>query len=54
MDLATDANLTKLKEIGLDLLTKNVMRMNLNIYEYESISETVTNEEELKRFAKIL
>ncbi|CAH8263316.1 unnamed protein product [Arabidopsis lyrata] len=54
LDLATKNNLENLKKIGDDLLTKNVMRMNLNTYEYESISETVTNKQELKRFAKIL
>ncbi|KAG7532895.1 Patatin-like phospholipase domain [Arabidopsis thaliana x Arabidopsis arenosa] len=54
MDDAKTLNLENLKNIGEKLLDTNVVRMNLDTYTYEPIDKTVNNDQELKRFAKIL
>ncbi|KFK30330.1 hypothetical protein AALP_AA7G247800 [Arabis alpina] len=54
MDLATKANLENLVRIGEKMLRNRVMHMNVDTGVYEPIPENVTNDQELKRFAKIL
>ncbi|CAH8344326.1 unnamed protein product [Eruca vesicaria subsp. sativa] len=54
MDLATKSNLENLVKIGEKVLKNRVMHMNIDAGVYEHTPENVTNEEELKRFAKIL
>ncbi|KAL1191320.1 Patatin-like protein 4 [Cardamine amara subsp. amara] len=54
MDDAKELNLKNLMNIGQELLDTNVVRMNLDTYKYERIPEIVNNDQELKRFAKIL
>ncbi|KAF3600202.1 hypothetical protein F2Q69_00032749 [Brassica cretica] len=54
MDLATKSNLENLVKIGEKVLKNRVMHMNIDTGVYEPITENITNEEELKRFAKIL
>lgn len=49
MDKAKKSNLENLVKIGENLLKSNVMRMNLETDLYESIKESVTNDQELKR-----
>ncbi|XP_010548403.1 PREDICTED: patatin-like protein 1 [Tarenaya hassleriana] len=53
-DLATKANLKKLKRLGYKILKKRVMEMNLKTGKYEPVREKTTNKQELKRFAKLL
>ncbi|KAF2532648.1 hypothetical protein F2Q70_00033557 [Brassica cretica] len=53
-DLATKSNLENLVKIGEKVLKNRVVHMNIDTGAYEPIPENVTNEEELKRFAKIL
>ncbi|KAJ0240797.1 Patatin-like protein 3 [Hirschfeldia incana] len=54
VDLSTEENMEGLVEVGKALLKKNVSRVNLETGHYEPISVHVTNEEALKRFAKVL
>ncbi|CAN7016271.1 unnamed protein product, partial [Brassica rapa subsp. trilocularis] len=54
VDLSTDENMEGLVQVGEALLKKNVSRVNLETGHYEPISDHVTNEEALKRFAKVL
>nr|VDC84324.1 unnamed protein product [Brassica rapa] len=53
-DVATKSNLENLVKIGEKVLKNRVVHMNIDTGAYEPIPENVTNEEELKRFAKIL
>ncbi|POO02778.1 LOW QUALITY PROTEIN: Patatin-related protein [Trema orientale] len=54
VDVATDENLKKLVEVGQNLLKKPVSRLNVETGLYEPIKNGGTNEEALKRFAKLL
>ncbi|RID77241.1 hypothetical protein BRARA_A00169 [Brassica rapa] len=54
VDISTEKNMDGLVEVGKALLKKNVSRVNLETGHYEPISDHVTNEEALKRVAKIL
>ncbi|ESQ53388.1 hypothetical protein EUTSA_v10025343mg [Eutrema salsugineum] len=54
MDLATKPNLDNLVKIGEKVLKNRVMHMNIDTGVYEPILENITNDQELKRFAKIL
>ncbi|CAN6916261.1 unnamed protein product, partial [Brassica oleracea] len=54
VDLSTEENMEGLVQVGEALLKKNVSRVNLETGHYEPISDHVTNEEALKRFAKVL
>ncbi|KAG2238470.1 hypothetical protein Bca52824_092262 [Brassica carinata] len=54
VDISTEKNMEGLVEVGKALLKKNVSRVNLETGHYEPISDHVTNEEALKRVAKIL
>ncbi|VVB09973.1 unnamed protein product [Arabis nemorensis] len=54
LDLATKPNLENLVKIGEKMLTNRVAKMNIDTGVYEPIPENVTNDQELKRFAKIL
>ncbi|KAG7544772.1 Patatin-like phospholipase domain [Arabidopsis suecica] len=54
MDLATKSNLENLKRIGEKILTNRVMQMNIDTGAYEPVAENITNDEQLKRYAKIL
>lgn len=54
MDISTEENLKKLVEIGENLLKKPVSRVNLENGVYEQAEDGITNEEALKRFAKML
>ncbi|VVB09969.1 unnamed protein product [Arabis nemorensis] len=54
MDLATKPNLENLVKIGEKMLKNRVMQMNIDTGVYEPIPENVTNDQELKRFAKVL
>ncbi|KAL4307965.1 hypothetical protein HN51_042404 [Arachis hypogaea] len=54
VDIATKENLDRLCQIGENLLKKPVSRMNLENGKIEPIGNGGTNEEALKRFAKIL
>lgn len=54
VDISTEKNMEGLVEVGEALLKKRVSRVNLESGHYQPISENVTNEEALKRFAKVL
>ncbi|XP_062075323.1 patatin-like protein 3 [Humulus lupulus] len=55
VDIATQSNLNNLVEVGKKLLKKPHSRINLASGHYEPIpNSTTTNEDELKRFAKLL
>ncbi|KAL1188903.1 Patatin-like protein 3 [Cardamine amara subsp. amara] len=54
VDISTEKNMEGLVEVGEALLKKRVSRVNLENGHYQPISENVTNEEALKRFAKAL
>lgn len=54
VDVSTKENLNKLVEIGENLLKKPVSRVNLETGVTEPIGNGVTNEDALKRFAKLL
>ncbi|WVY90995.1 hypothetical protein V8G54_036509 [Vigna mungo] len=54
VDIATKENLEKLSEIGENLLKKPVSRVNLENGLFEPLKNGETNQEALKRFAKIL
>ncbi|XP_075516078.1 patatin-like protein 2 [Primulina tabacum] len=54
VDLSTDENLEKLVQIGENLLKKPVSRVNLETGVFEPIENGGTNEEALKKFAKML
>ncbi|XP_022866619.1 patatin-like protein 3, partial [Olea europaea var. sylvestris] len=54
VDVATKANLNKLVEIGQSLLKKPVSRVNLDSGLSEPIENGGTNEDALKKFAKLL
>ncbi|KAH7848448.1 hypothetical protein Vadar_002835 [Vaccinium darrowii] len=54
VDVATKENLKKLVEIGENLLKKPVSRVNLETGLIEPIGNGGTNEDALKRFAKLL
>lgn len=49
LDLATDENLTALKDIGIQLLDKPVSRVNIHTGGYEPVEGKGTNREELKQ-----
>ncbi|XVE82751.1 hypothetical protein DITRI_Ditri16bG0031000 [Diplodiscus trichospermus] len=54
MDLATEANMKNLVEIGTRLLKKRVSRVNLDTGRYEEVEGKPTKEEALADFAKKL
>ncbi|EOA17978.1 hypothetical protein CARUB_v10006413mg [Capsella rubella] len=54
VDISTEKNMEGLIEVGEALLKKRVSRVNLETGHYQPISDNVTNEEALKRFAKVL
>ncbi|CAL9228230.1 unnamed protein product [Arabidopsis halleri] len=54
VDISTEENMEGLVEVGEALLKKRVSRVNLETGHYQPISENVTNEAALKRFAKVL
>ncbi|CDP07844.1 unnamed protein product [Coffea canephora] len=54
VDVATKENMEKLGEIGSNLLKKPVSRVNLLTGAVEQVENGGTNEEALKRFAKLL
>ncbi|XP_073103917.1 patatin-like protein 2 [Elaeis guineensis] len=54
VDVSSKENLTKLVQIGKQLLKKPVSRVNLDSGVYEAVQMAGTNEEELTRFAKML
>ncbi|MCE5167173.1 hypothetical protein HAX54_040888, partial [Datura stramonium] len=54
VDIATKENMDKLVEIGTSLLKKPVSRVNLQTGLFEQSKNGGTNEETLKRFAKLL
>ncbi|KAJ4914195.1 Patatin-like protein 3 [Raphanus sativus] len=54
VDISTEKNMDDLVQVGRALLKKNVSRVNLETGHYEPIPDHVTNEEALKRVAKIL
>ncbi|XP_058228432.1 patatin-like protein 2 isoform X1 [Rhododendron vialii] len=54
VDVATTENLGKLVEFGEKLLKKPVSRVNLDTGLYQTVADGGTNEDALKRFAKIL
>ncbi|EXB55925.1 Patatin group A-3 [Morus notabilis] len=54
VDIATTKNLNNLVESGKKLLKKTVTRINLATGLYEPIPNGPSNQEELKRFAKLL
>ncbi|XP_062102064.1 patatin-like protein 3 [Humulus lupulus] len=55
VDIATKSNLNNLVEVGKKLLKKPLSRINLATGLYEPVkNSTTTNEDELKRFAKLL
>ncbi|KAL0872395.1 hypothetical protein Bca101_022100 [Brassica carinata] len=54
MDIATKSNLENLVVIGEKMLKNRVVHMNIDTGVYEPIPGNVTNDQELKRFAKIL
>ncbi|CBI21445.3 patatin-like protein 1 [Vitis vinifera] len=53
-DIATKKNMNELVKVGEELLKKPVSRVNLDTGEYEAIKNGGTNEEALRRFAKLL
>ncbi|MCI16821.1 patatin-like protein, partial [Trifolium medium] len=54
VDIATEANLKNLCQIGENLLKKPVSRVNLENGHFEPLKSGETNEDALKRLAKIL
>nr|XP_010320346.1 patatin-like protein 2 [Solanum lycopersicum] len=54
VDISTKENMNKLVEIGTNLLKKPVSRVNLQTGLFEECKKDDTNEETLKRFAKLL
>ncbi|KAK6287912.1 hypothetical protein POUND7_014091 [Theobroma cacao] len=54
VDVATKENMDNLVKVGEDLLKKTVTRINLDTGLYEPIENGGTNEEALRRFAKLL
>ncbi|XP_010548411.1 PREDICTED: patatin-like protein 3 isoform X2 [Tarenaya hassleriana] len=54
VDMSTDKNMKGLVEVGEALLKKRVCRIDLDTGRYKPISEIVTNEEALRKFAKML
>lgn len=54
MDDSTKENLSKLVQIGKELLKKPVSRVNLETGLYEPLGTNATNEEALVHFAKLL
>lgn len=54
MDIATKSNLENLVIIGEKMLKNRVVQMNIDTGVYEPVPGNVTNDQELKRFAKIL
>ncbi|KAA8546299.1 hypothetical protein F0562_002962 [Nyssa sinensis] len=54
VDIATKENLDKLVEVGEGLLKKPVSRVNLETGLFEPVKNDGTNEDALKRFAKLL
>ncbi|CAH2075719.1 unnamed protein product, partial [Thlaspi arvense] len=54
VDVATKRNLEDLVKVGEKLLTDKVSRVNMETGVYEPINDGETNEEALKRFAKML
>ncbi|KAK1392484.1 Patatin [Heracleum sosnowskyi] len=54
VDISTKENLKKLVNIGKKLLKKPVSRINMKTGDYEQVQNGGTNEEALRRFAKIL
>ncbi|XP_007047215.2 PREDICTED: patatin-like protein 1 [Theobroma cacao] len=54
VDAATKENMDNLVKVGEDLLKKTVTRINLDTGLYEPIENGGTNEEALRRFAKLL
>ena len=54
MDVSTKENLSKLVQIGKDLLKKPGSRVNLETGLYEPAGTAATNEESLTHFAQLL
>ena len=54
MDVATSENLERLMQIGKELLTKSVSRVNLETGRYEEFEGAGTNQEALTQFAELL
>ncbi|MED6107082.1 Proteolipid protein 2 [Stylosanthes scabra] len=54
VDISTKENLERLCQIGENLLKKPVSRVNLKNGRFEPLENGITNEEAIKRFAKIL
>ncbi|XP_010548401.1 PREDICTED: patatin-like protein 1 [Tarenaya hassleriana] len=54
LDISTKANLENLVKIGEKMLKNRVEKMNIETGKYEPVPDDITNEQELKRFAKIL
>jgi len=54
LDLSTKSNLENLIKLGEKMLTNRVMQMNIDTGTYEPAAENINNDEQLKRFAKIL
>ncbi|XP_028757610.1 patatin-like protein 2 [Neltuma alba] len=54
VDISTEENLEKLSQTGDDLLKKPVSRVNLETGLFEPVENGGTNEDALKKFAKIL
>ncbi|XP_019167764.1 PREDICTED: patatin-like protein 1 isoform X2 [Ipomoea nil] len=54
VDVTTEENLKKLEEVGQNLLKKSVSKLDLLTGQYKPDDARGTNEEALKRFAKVL
>ncbi|CAL0311544.1 unnamed protein product [Lupinus luteus] len=54
LDISTKENMDNLVKVGEQLLKKKVTRVNLDSGLYEPVQNKGTNEQELKRFAKLL
>nr|GLL16655.1 patatin-like protein 1 isoform X1 [Ipomoea trifida] len=54
VDVTTEENLKKLEEVGQNLLKKRVSKLDLLTGQYKPDDARGTNEEALKRFAKVL
>ncbi|KAH7569709.1 hypothetical protein JRO89_XS06G0252100 [Xanthoceras sorbifolium] len=54
VDMSTQENMQRLKEIGMELLKEPVSRVNLETGIFEKQEGEGTNEEALARFAKLL
>ncbi|XP_010437269.1 PREDICTED: patatin-like protein 1 isoform X2 [Camelina sativa] len=54
MDLATKSNLENLVKVGEKILSSRVVQMNIDTGAYEPVPENINNDEQLKRYAKIL